>query len=233
MRPICRLFCISIFLMTGCYASSTRIPMADAGPWGCTDGDDDCVTIGIPDYAEVVISLSPHSMTTRIESLSFPVITGIMDLYALNAGLETGTLDRITLETRVVRIDAAGVETPASIHHVTDRCRMYRSGDPDPMYAEGRFEDDRIVFERVGIPVTPEDDGSDFSHYAHIVTLCDINPDESELGHGETLRVWYSMESESGATLFEPPPSTVHGTPALDRNTDPVSGTHYVDVVRR
>ncbi|MCC7522290.1 hypothetical protein IT407_00595 [Candidatus Uhrbacteria bacterium] len=153
----------------------------------------------------------------------------------MNSGDLNGTIERITLETRTIHIDERNVSSPSSIRQVVDRCWMYLFGAAYESRVEARFEGDTLVFEDLGIPVTTEDRGTSFSDFAHIVLLCEVNPDEAALGPDELFRVWFSMDWETGASLVEGPPSTVQGTLTLDQNTDPrVEGTSlYTDIVRR
>ncbi len=248
MRTIGTFLCITSFLLAGCPDSHMLMSTPDSGmptvsDTGIMPSTPDSGRYEWPDagamptgHAEVIVDRRFGPLSTTIDSTSFPVTTGLMDLYALNDGDRDGTLDRITLETRVVHIDASGVERPSSIHSVVDSCALYRAPDGYFMRHNGSFDGERLVFEDLNTRVTTEDRGLSFpDDFAHLVLLCDVNPSESELGAGETLRVWFSMDWETGATLVEGPPSTVQGTLVLDQNTDPrvISSSLYTDIVRR
>lgn len=212
------LVCIPLFLTTGCYMSHERGAPAH-------------ITLDL----NRPVTRTAIGFSTRIGGPSWGL--HLMQFAAINTGEGPGTLNRIVFDTRVVSVDADGIEHPASIHDVLTSCLIYHVSHPipdegDPMYS-ARIEDEQIVFEHAGLVVGPEFDGSVPDAVQEIFLHCRVSPNPDAMPFRGVLRAWLSLDPDDGATLLEGEPSSVHGTISLEENTDPdipLAETAYVEI---
>ncbi len=216
MRPICRLFCISMFLLDGCYLSHERAAPANV-----------VIDLHLPGTYSAIGFYGRGGPSLGMHFMQFA---------AYNTGEGPGTLNRVVFDTRVISIDADGGETPASIHDVLVSCMIYHQSHPVPEEGDPRYTasivDEQIIFDHAGLVVGPEFDGSSMDALQEIFIFCRVDPNEDAVPYRGRLRVWMSVDADTGATLLEGPPSQVNVSPSLDRNTDPETPfeTTYVDI---